>query len=198
MDPVPASATAASFEALALPHLPVLARVARALTRDPSAADDLVQETFLRALRHWGTFDPGSDCRRWLLTICRNAHFAQHHREQRVTAVEDEELESLAAVQVHRAARAAGVDDLYARVDLGPAIRRAIDGLEPIFRSVVVLYDVEGFTYEEVAELLAIPLGTVRSRLYRARRLLQEALLAYALDAGFPAARAVTSPPAGA
>jgi RNA polymerase sigma-70 factor (ECF subfamily) len=74
---------------------------------------------------------------------------------------------------------------MYSRLDLGPAIQAAIDQLDTNFRDVVVLSDVEGFSYEEIAEMLAIPIGTVRSRLFRARRQLQESLIVYAIDAGF-------------
>lgn len=178
----------ADFDAVALPHLPAVARVARALARDAADADDLVQETYLRALKHWHTFVPGSDCKRWLATICRNVFLAQQQRATVVTAVEDETLEAFASADGHRAARAAGLEELFDRLDLGPAIRRALEALDPIFRDVVALYDIEGFTYDEIAELLAIPLGTVRSRLYRARRLLQESLITHAIDRGLAAA----------
>lgn len=176
---------APDFSDVALPHLPSVARVARALARNEPDADDLVQETFLRALRSWHTFIPGSDCRLWLVTICRHAHYAQHRRAKVVTAVENEQLEALAAVRVHKAAVAKGLGDMFTTMDLGPAITEAIARLEPPFRDVAVLCDVEGFSYEEIAELLRIPIGTVRSRLFRARRQLQEALVEYARDAGF-------------
>lgn len=188
-----ADSSAHTFDAIALPHLPAVARVARALTRDTVDADDLVQETFLRALRHWNTFVPGSDCRRWLATICRNAFLAQAGRAQLVTAVEDDALEAYAAADAHITARAAGLNDLFDRFDLGPAIRTAISDLDPVFRDVVTLYDVEGFSYEEIAELLSIPLGTVRSRLYRARRQLQESLITHAIDRGFASAQRTPS-----
>lgn len=111
--------------------------------------------------------------------------------------MEDHELESLAAARLHNRARESGVDHMYTKLDLGPAISKAIAALEPIFRDVVMLVDVEGLSYEEVADALSIPIGTVRSRLYRARRQLQEALLQYAVDAGFSTARgAEPSPPA--
>lgn len=174
----------AEFSAIALPLLPAVARIARALVRNDADADDLVQETYLRAYRYWHTFDRQSDCRRWLATICRHAVYDLKRRESHVSAVEDEQLESLAAARVHSAARAAGLGDMYARLDLGPAIMKAIAALDPVFREVVVLGDVEGFSYEEIAVALEIPIGTVRSRLYRARRQLQEALVVYALDAG--------------
>jgi RNA polymerase sigma-70 factor (ECF subfamily) len=153
--------------------------------RDPSDADDLVQETFLRAYRYWHTFQRNTDCKRWLSQICRNVLVDSRRRERHETAVEDAELESLAAVRIHKAAVAAGLGDLYARIDLGPAILAAIARLDPIFREVVVLSDIEERSYEEIARQLEIPLGTVRSRLYRARRHLQEDLMIYALDAGY-------------
>jgi RNA polymerase sigma-70 factor (ECF subfamily) len=188
----PAADRAASdreFATLALPHLSSIARVAVALAKDEADADDLTQETFVRAYKHWHTFDRTADCRRWLATICRNAFLEQRKRDSRTTPLEDHELESLAAARLHNSARASGVDRLFNRLDLGPAISRAIDDLDESYRDVVLLVDVEGFTYEQVAEVLSIPIGTVRSRLYRARRMLQEALIAYAIDAGFTTAQ---------
>lgn len=173
-----------SFASIALPLMPAVVRVAQALTGDESDTDDLVQETFLRAYRHWHTFQRGSDCRGWLGTICRNAFYETRRRESRSTAVEDHELESLASARSHNVARANGLDDLFARIDLGPALDRAIAALEHHYRHAVLLVDVDGFSYDEVARLLDVPIGTVRSRLYRGRRQLQETLIAYAIDAG--------------
>lgn len=173
------------FAAATLPLMPNVKRYALALTRNESDADDIVQETYLRAHLYWRSFDSANDCRRWLLTICRNAFNSVYKHESKSVAVEDDELESLAAAGAHNAARRAGVDDMYARLDLGPAIQAAIEKLDTNFREVVVLSDVEGFSYEEMAEMLGIPLGTVRSRLFRARRKLQESLMVYAIDAGF-------------
>ena len=185
------------FERIALPLLPTIARVAAALTGGGPDADDLVQETFLRAYRHWHTFQSGTDCKSWLSTICRHAFAEQRRREARSTAVDDQELESLAAARAHVRARSSGVDDMFGRLDLGPAIAAAIARLEPHHRDVVRLADVDGFSYDEIAAMLDIPVGTVRSRLFRARRLLQEALIDYAIDAGYarsPAPRAAASP----
>ena len=180
----------ADFVRVALPLLPTVARVAGSLARDRSDADDLVQETFLKAFRHWHTFVPGSDCKRWLAAICRNTFFAQRARQRWVTAVGDDmELETFAAVHLHKLARDRGVEDVFARLDVGPASREAIDALDAPFRDVALLVDVEEFRYEEAADVLDIPVGTVRSRLYRARRLLQQSLVDYAVDAGFSSAR---------
>lgn len=178
----------AQFVNVALPLLPTVTRIARALTRDEADADDLVQETFLRAHRHWSTFVPNSDCKRWLAAICRNTFLKQRVRERWVTAVGDDlELETFAAVRLHKAARDTGVEDMFTRLDIAPAIAAAIAQLDPVFRGVVTLVDVDGLTYEEVADILGVPIGTVRSRLYRARRQLQQSLLAFAVDAGFRA-----------
>lgn len=183
--PARSPAVDAEFAAIALPLLPDVARVARALVRDPSDADDLVQETYLRAYRYWHTFQRNTDCKRWLSQICRNVLVDSLRRERYETAVEDSALESLAAIRVHKAAVAAGLGELYARIDLGPAILAAIAKLDPIFREIVILSDIEERSYEEIAAQLEIPIGTVRSRLYRARRHLQEDLMIYALDAGY-------------
>ena len=174
-----------TFDEVALPCLPELARFARSLTHDASDADDLVQETYLRAFEAWHSFQLGTDCRRWLFTICRHVFLRTRERAQRVISVEDPEAETLGAVRAHNGARDAGLNDLYARIDLGPALDRAIDQLSDPFATVVRLIDVDGRTYEDVAEMLDIPIGTVRSRLFRARRLLQDSLITYALDAGF-------------
>src|SRR4029079_17220170 len=174
-----------TFATTALPHLSTIVRVATALTGNAADTEDLVQETFLRAYRHWNTFQPGSDCKSWLATICRHTFAELRRRANRSVAVEDQELESLASATVHNDARSQGVDDMYSRLDLGPAIATAIRALEPHYRDVVLLVDVDGFSYEEVATALDVPVGTVRSRLYRARRQLQEALLDYAIDAGY-------------
>ena len=182
----PHRARDAEFAQIALPLLPAVARVARALTRDAADADDLVQETYLKAFRHWGTFERGGDCRRWLSAICRNSFFAQRSRQRWLTAVgDDHELETFAAVSLHKLARDRGVEDMFERLDLAPAIEKAISALDAPFRDVVRLVDVEDLRYEEAADVLGIPIGTVRSRLYRARRQLQETLVQYAIDAGF-------------
>jgi RNA polymerase sigma-70 factor, ECF subfamily len=182
------------FAETALPLLPTIARVAAALAQDPADADDLVQETFLRAYRHWHTFLPGSDCKAWLSTICRHVFAEKKRRDAKSIVADDQELENLAATRQHDRAKASDLDRMFSRLDLGPAIADAIAALEPHYRDVVTLVDVDDFTYEQVAVALEIPIGTVRSRLYRARRQLQESLIDYAIDAGFKTSTASASP----
>lgn len=178
----------AEFARDALPFMDDVYRFAYSLTRNTSDADDLVQETFLRAFRSWHTFQPGSDARRWLFTICRNAFLRSREKLRHEVDVEDGDMEALAAATVQGEMRRDGTDQLLSRVDLGPALTRALDELAEPFRSTVILVDVEDQSYEAASEVLGVPVGTVRSRLFRGRRQLQEKLREYARDAGFASA----------
>ena len=177
------------FEREALPWMDDVYRFARSMTRDEADADDLVQETYLRAYRAWHTFEPGSDARRWLFTICRNVFLRTREREARRvdTGGDDAVLETMAAVREASPFATQNADAIFSRIDLVPAIRKALGTLPDAFRSAVVLVDVEGQSYDEAATVLGVPIGTVRSRLFRGRRLLQQELLTYARDAGLAA-----------
>ena len=186
MNAAPGSRDAA-FAAEALPWLPHVARFARTLARDPADADDLVQETFLRAYAAWETYTAGTGCKSWLFTICRNIYLRETGRNARMVTTDDPEAEAMASAGLYHYAVRRGLDTMFDRIDLGPAVQQAIAALTDDYRDVVVLVDVQGCAYEEAAQVLGIPLGTVRSRLFRARRLLQQSLLAFAEDAGFVA-----------
>ena len=179
----------ARFEAEALPYLDDVYRFALSLTRDASDADDVVQETFLRAYRSWHTFQPGSDARRWLFTITRNVFLRTREREKRHVEVEDGDLESLSSFASHTDMVRDGSEQILSRIDLGPALRRALDDLDEPFKSAVMLVDLEDQSYEAASQILGVPIGTVRSRLFRGRRILQEKLHTYARDAGFETAK---------
>lgn len=173
------------FETLALPQLGSVARFALSLTRDQADADDLVQDTFLRARQSWHTFDRDSDARKWLFAICRNTFLSGLRRSRRIVHSADGDLDALEAVKAHNVATAAGLADIYERMDVLPAIRKAIDALPEPHHSILILVDVEEHSYEEASEVLGIPKGTVRSRLFRARRMIQDALLSHAHDLGY-------------
>jgi RNA polymerase sigma-70 factor (ECF subfamily) len=175
------------FRDEALPHLDDVTRYARSLTRDEPNADDLVQETFLRAYRYWDQFIPGTTCRAWLFSICRNTYLRTARRDRRMIVCEDAELEALGAAALHTSAVESGLGDLFDQLDVLPALRRAMDDLPEQFRDVVALVDLEDQSYEDTSRILGLPPGTVRSRLFRARRLLQEKLIEYARDAGLGA-----------
>lgn len=173
------------FEELALASLDDVARFAQSLARNGDDADDLVQETYLRALRSRHTFREDGNMRRWLFTICKNVFLRTSERSRDTISIDgDPGDETLAAVRLHNDMVAAGHDGLFDRIDVGPAIRNALQALAPVYRAAVVLVDLEGYGYEDAARVLDVPVGTVRSRLFRARRLLQESLREHARDAG--------------
>jgi RNA polymerase sigma-70 factor (ECF subfamily) len=174
----------------ALPWLDAVYRVARAWTRNDTDAKDLVQETYLRAYRSWHTFERGSDARSWLFTICRNAFFRTRERA-RLVALAEHDLES-AAQTIAEADGAVGQDErLLARVDLVAALSHALDCLQEPFRSVVMLVLVQDQSYATASVVLGVPVGTVRSRLSRGRRLLQGMLASYVRDGRFASAGSV-------
>jgi RNA polymerase sigma-70 factor (ECF subfamily) len=175
------------FQREVLRWLPHVSRYARVLTRNESDADDLAQETFLRAHRSWRTFRPGTDHRKWLFAICRNTFLRDRQRGRREVVVDDPQAEPYITATLYRDAVDCGLHGALDRLDLGPALERALQSMLPEYAEIVMLVDLEDYTYADAATELGIPVGTVRSRLFRARRLLQEALIEYARDLGFGA-----------
>lgn len=180
---------ATSFEQEALPHLDAVYRFALRLTGSAADAEDLVQETFLRAWRSWDHYTPGTRAKSWLFTICRNAFLRQRQQENRRSEVTQQASTPEAPLFLP-----AYQDDPEGNFFSGlvdETILQQIDKIPAEFREVVLLSDLEGMSYAEIAELLSVPLGTVKSRLFRGRQLLQKVLYDYALEAGViqPAAR---------
>ncbi len=177
------AARRAGFEALALPLAPLLRGVARRLTGRREAADDLVQETFLRAYRTFDGFTPGTNARAWLLTILYSIH-ANARDAQRRTAgtMSIEEMEDRFEREVEIADEAAlrSIEENPRLTWEGSDVERALAALPDPFRTAVVLVDLEDLTYDEAADVLGCPVGTIRSRLARARRALAASLLAAA------------------
>ena len=175
-------ADAAQFESQVLPHLDTLYRVARRLTGETADAEDLVQETLLKGWRGWNGFTAGSNVRAWLLTILRNAFISRwRSRKHEGTAI------SLDDADPHAIYEAVGSQDpsgefLERIVDR--KVVAAVEGLPAEYREALVLSDLEGLPYAEVAQVLGVPVGTVKSRLFRARRLLQHQLHAHAVELG--------------
>jgi RNA polymerase sigma-70 factor (ECF subfamily) len=168
------------FEALALEQLDLLYRVARRLTRDGNEAGDLVQDTFLRALKAYQTFDlQEHGIRPWLLRIMQNLHFSRATREKRQpVSTETAALES---------GRREGTADPYAFQPAGwdgmdERLARALQELPSDYQTVMLLWAVEDLSYKEIAESMDIPIGTVMSRLYRARQRLGELLHDFAVE----------------
>lgn len=170
----------ATFEAEAMPYLDDLYRVALRTTRRPADAEDLVQETLLRAYKAWDGFEAGSNCKAWLLRILMNTFITTYRRGRTARAfAERDARETSQALYGGRAEEAA--DPARAHEDvLSDEVTHALAALPDAYRVVVVLSDVEGLKYREIADALAIPVGTVMSRLHRGRRQLEEALADHA------------------
>jgi RNA polymerase sigma-70 factor (ECF subfamily) len=172
---------AAPFEAEALGFVDSLYRTALRLTRNPADAEDLVQETYLKAFRATDRFEPGTNLRAWLFTILHNAarNRARDHARDMVT-IDSETVERVSEAPAGPARDAAEARDtpesLLLRDTLDPDLKAALDALPGAFRQAVWLRDVEEFSYAEIAEMLSIPPGTVMSRISRGRRMLFDAL----------------------
>jgi RNA polymerase sigma-70 factor (ECF subfamily) len=171
----------ADFEREMMPHLGSLYAVALRLTRNERDAEDLVQDTALRAYRFFHRYEAGSNGRAWLFKILHNTFLTRYRRRSR----EREVLEQLADEPTPALYEEA--DDPEQRLlteFLSEDVRRALDRLPEEFRTAVVLCDLEEFSYKEIAEIMECPVGTVMSRLHRGRRMLQEALRGYAQQQG--------------
>jgi RNA polymerase sigma-70 factor, ECF subfamily len=163
---------AVRFDAVVLPELEVLLRVARSITGNADDAEDLVQETLLRAYRGLSTFD-GEHARAWLLTIMRNANI-NSHRRQRPALLRDPD--GAGGRPDPRSAAAPSAEDVVSETWVDDRIDAAMDGLPPRLRQAMQLIDVDQLTYDEAAAVLGIPSGTVMSRLHRARRRVRDRL----------------------
>ena len=181
--PHEAQMTAARFESAALPFMGALYHKAVVLTRRPEDANDLVQETYLRAYRNFASFTEGTNCKAWLFTIQYSIFVNKYRKSQR-----EPELLSLDEMdeQFHAALGHPEWEADFAALDWRePEVDAALGKLPEGFRAAVLLVDVEELSYEEAATVLACPLGTLRSRLARARRMLFVELRDYARTKGF-------------
>ena len=163
------------FERDALPILPGLYGAALRMTRNPSDAEDLIQETFLRAYRGFGGFTEGTNLKAWLYRILTNTFINSYRKRQRepVTVLEDEIPDwYLYGTEQSEASAETEVLDRMPDAD----VKEALDALPEQFRMAVWLADVEGFSYKEIAEILDVPIGTVMSRLHRGRKALEKRL----------------------
>ena len=181
--PAPVDEKRVGFEREALVHLDVLYRVALRLTGNPSDADDLVQETMLKAYRAWDQYEKGTNAKAWLLTILRHAFINEYRRKTQHPETVD--LDSIEPFAVFPEVQDEDPQGAFFDRIVDDEVLRAIDKLPEAFRETLVLSDVEGMSYQEIAGILEIPVGTVKSRLFRARHLLQAKLYDYAVEMGY-------------
>lgn len=200
------------FEQTALVHLDAMYGTACRLTRNPRDAEDLVQESVLRAYRFWGSFQHDSNCKAWLLRIVTNTFINEYQRKKRSRQILDQAVAEQATtdgVLVHAEARGnRGAEHELLERGVSDEVQRALDALPDDFRHAVVLCDMQGLSYKEIADIMECPVGTVMSRLFRGRKLLAAALRDFARSEGYvrdaktqdepKAAKAATTAPAAA
>lgn len=177
----------AEFEEIAMPHADALFGAAMRMTRDRSLAEDLVQETLLRAFRFWHKFQRGTNIKAWLFRIQTNLFINRYRKKQNESKVMDgrsvdDMLERFAAEESTWIPT--DVREDFLKQVLGDEVIEALDKLPFEFRMTVLLADMHDFSYKEIAEVLECPVGTVMSRLHRARKMLQAQLFEYAVDRG--------------
>ena len=176
------------FQEEMLPHLDSMYNFAFRLTLNEDDAKDLVQDTYLKAFRFINSFEKGTNAKAWLFRILKNSFINDFRKKSREPSkVDYQEVETFynseefdTEIEATSDLRSEAVQDL-----IGDEVATAINSLEVDFRIAIILCDIEGFTYEEMAKILDIPIGTVRSRLHRARGLLKEKLSEYAKKMGY-------------
>jgi RNA polymerase sigma-70 factor (ECF subfamily) len=164
-----------NFEQEAMPHSADLFRVAMFLKRNRDAAEDLVQETMMQGLKSFHRYQMGTNCKAWLTTIMYNTHYKQLRKQTNLKLVEDKE-EMIAQTIPFEASIPQQITD--------EDVLQAIEKVPATFREIVVLCDVEGFSYKEISAIMDVPIGTVMSRLHRGRKVLRNELAVYARNYG--------------
>lgn len=174
------------FDSEFLPHIDAMYNFAFRLTFDEDDAKDLVQETYLKAFRFINSFEEGTNAKAWLFRILKNSFINDYRKKSKEPAkVDYNDVESYynsedAQIEMTTDLRVESLRDM-----IGDEVSNALNSLAVDFRTVIILCDLEGFTYEEMAKILDIPIGTVRSRLHRARNLLKDKLRSYAQSMGY-------------
>jgi RNA polymerase sigma-70 factor, ECF subfamily len=175
------------FEHEALPHMDALYNFGLRLTNDPDEADDLLQETYMKAYRFFDKFEKGTNCKAWLFRIMKNSFINIYRRvSKEPDKVDYNEVEEFYDSIRSDATESNDMQEQLFSNLLDDDVFRALERLPEEFRTVVILCDIEEFTYEEIAEFVDCPIGTVRSRLHRGRKMLRAELLEYARNRGYP------------
>jgi RNA polymerase sigma-70 factor (ECF subfamily) len=179
----------AKFSDLAMEHMPSLYTAALRMTRNPADAEDLVQETYLKAYRAFNSFTEGTNLKAWLYRILTNTYINTYRAKKR--RPEESDIDDLENFYLYRrlgglegAAAGRSAEDEVLDHFTETEVKEAIEALPEQFRMAVLLGDVEGFSYKEIAQILDVPIGTVMSRLHRGRRALQKRLYEFGRQRG--------------
>jgi len=176
------------FEETTLKHLDDLYGTALRLCRNERDAEDLVQETYLKGFKYFHQYTQGTNCRAWLFKILRNTFINAYRRKAKEREIlQRQENGSLqkSLICADSVERFANPEQRVLYSSLGDDVVKALDGLRPEFRMVVVLSDLQGFSYKEIAAIMEVPIGTVMSRLFRARRTLRAELRQFGIQQGY-------------
>lgn len=174
------------FEEEIIPHLDAMYNFALRLTSEPNDAEDLVQDTIVKAYRFFSSYEKGTNAKAWLFRILKNSYINNYRKNsKKPNQVDYDEISTF--YETIRAERTdtSDLEDKMFRDLIDDDISKALDELPEDFRTVVLLCDVKGFTYEEIANMLDVPIGTIRSRLHRGRNLLKSQLIEYAEERGY-------------
>jgi RNA polymerase sigma-70 factor, ECF subfamily len=174
------------FQREAVPHMDILYNYALRMTGGPDDADDLVQETYLKAYRFWDKYEKGTNIRAWLFRIMKNSYINRYRKETKEPDTVD--YDKIQNYYSTIRDESADPNDLQEKIFGGlfeDNVAQALESLPEDFRTVVILCDIEGLTYEEIAEFVDCPIGTVRSRLHRGRKMLRAMLFEYAQKRGY-------------
>ncbi len=176
------------FESATMPYVDALYNTARRMTRNAQDAEDLVQEAYLKAYKYYDKFEEGTNLKAWLFKIMKNT-FINNYRKKQNRPLEsdfaDIEGDFESQVSTEAEGRLKTPEEELLENVLDEDVQRALDTLPSDYRMAVILADLEDFSYKEIAEILEVPVGTVMSRLYRGRKLLEEAMLHYAREHGY-------------
>lgn len=174
------------FQKEAMVHIDSLYNFALRMTGDPEDANDLVQETYMKAYRFFDSFEKGTNCKAWLFRILKNSYINKYRKESKEPdKVDYDDIKEFYHTVKHSSLDSNDMQEKLFNELLDDEVARALDSLPEDFREVVQLCDIEGFTYEEIANMVDCPIGTVRSRLHRGRKILREKLLEYARQHGY-------------
>jgi RNA polymerase sigma-70 factor (ECF subfamily) len=174
------------FRSEMMPHLDAMYNFAIRLTTDPTEAEDLVQDTIVKAFRFFNSYEKGTNAKAWLFRILKNSYINNYRKKSKQPhQVDYDEVSSYYETVRSEQSDTTDMEDIMYRDMLDDQVTRALQRLPEDFRTVVLLCDVEGFTYEEIANMLDVPIGTIRSRLHRGRNLLRAELTDYADKKGY-------------
>lgn len=169
-----------------IPHLDALYNFGLRLTADPNDAEDLVQDTIVKAYRFFSSYEKGTNAKAWLFRILKNSYINNYRkRSKKPQEVDYDEVATFYETIRAERTETSDLEDKMFRELIDDDISKALDEIPEDFRTVVLLCDVEDFTYEEIANMLDVPIGTIRSRLHRGRNLLKAQLMEYAGKRGY-------------